>query len=156
MSLTRPNIAFVVGLVSQFIHHPRIPHLEATYWILTPCTKFLMLDILEFQYTKLGRATLLSENGGHSWPSMRKSSHVHQRSSPKILWLKSSYLIPPNYLRVTQIKSLTLTTIYLTEYIHSRKLCYKDFGLSVQICHGYRPRATILILNTTCKDSIPS
>lgn len=34
LSLIRPDIAFAVGVVSQFIHAPQTPHLEATYRIL--------------------------------------------------------------------------------------------------------------------------
>ena len=34
LSHTRPNIAFVVGVVSQFMHVPRETHLEAVFRIL--------------------------------------------------------------------------------------------------------------------------
>lgn len=35
MSHTCPEIAFVVSMVSQFMHSPRAEHLEVVYWILT-------------------------------------------------------------------------------------------------------------------------
>ena len=34
MSHTRPDIAFVVSIVSRFMHHPREEHLETVYIIL--------------------------------------------------------------------------------------------------------------------------
>lgn len=34
LSLTRPDIAFAIGVVSHFMHAPKTPHLEAAYQIL--------------------------------------------------------------------------------------------------------------------------
>ncbi|XP_059650738.1 uncharacterized mitochondrial protein AtMg00810-like [Cornus florida] len=34
LSMTRPDIAYTVSVVSQFMHFPRAPHLDAAIWIL--------------------------------------------------------------------------------------------------------------------------
>ena len=46
LSPTRPNIAYVVGVVSQFMHSPHESHMETIYKILcylksTPCKGIL-------------------------------------------------------------------------------------------------------------------
>lgn len=50
-TLTRPDLAFVVGVVSQFMHAPRAPHLGAVFRI--------------FRYLKSapGRGILYAPNG---------------------------------------------------------------------------------------------
>ena len=51
LALTRSDIAFVVGVISQFMHVPRTPHLEATF------------RILRYLKSALGRSLLFSNNG---------------------------------------------------------------------------------------------
>lgn len=51
LTITRPDIAYAVGIVSQFMHEPRKPHLDAVYWIL--------------KYIKSNPGLLLSSAGSH-------------------------------------------------------------------------------------------
>lgn len=46
LSITRPDISYVVGLVSQFMHAPTTLHLEATYKILRNLKKNPGKDLL--------------------------------------------------------------------------------------------------------------
>lgn len=50
LSQTRPNIAFVVGVVSQFMHNPNEDHMNAIF------------RILKYLKGTLGRGLLFSKN----------------------------------------------------------------------------------------------
>ena len=51
LSHIRPDIAFAISLVSQFMHSPQKEHLEATYWLL----RYLQVQVCYLKRIRIGR-----------------------------------------------------------------------------------------------------
>lgn len=59
LTITRPDLAYAVGVLSQFMHSPRIPHLEVEnriYRYLKSLLSFSYLD-MEKDFKQVARGT---------------------------------------------------------------------------------------------------